>query len=333
MSFQVGGMLDGAMKDYMGKMGNRGNTKGADGDFEKHLPKDVDKNSWAGSEYEYTKGEAQNVSQNAAGIYDSSIAVRRKNITSAAADNQPQLSERAQALLEELKEKYSNMDFFVAKTSSDEEASRIMSQGTKEYSVLIDPDTLEKMAADEEFKNKCLTSLEESTAQMDELMENLGEDAGKIDSIGVRIGADGTLDFFARLKESTEEQAERIEAHRKEAREEAAADEKAKADKKAKKKEELEEDEELRLEKMAAQRMSQRLQAMYKEGKMNPVHGPGKKDEPVENDEEAAETVAGTVADTAAGAVADTTAGNSRIRTIHAASAAELLDLIRNAAY
>lgn len=307
MSFQVGGMPDGAIKDYMNKMGGRGRAKDSAGDFKKHLPGGEDKkNSWSASEYEYTKGTAQN----AAGIYDSTVAVRRNNISAGSVDGQPKLSERAQALLEELKGKYSNMDFFVAKTSSEEEASDIMSRGTKEYSVLIDPDTLEKMAADEEFKNKCLTSLEESTAQMEDIVKNLGEDVGKIDSIGIRIGADGTLDFFARLKESTEAQTERIEARRKEAREE------AKADEKAKKKEKQDEKDAIKAEKQAALRMSQRLQAMYHDGKINPRHGAGKKEEPSE---------AGTDVESVAAAQ------EYKLTTVHAASAAELLDLIRNA--
>lgn len=58
------------------------------------------------------------------------------------------LSDKAQALLDEMKRKYSNMDFFVADYSSSEEASGIMSRGSKEYGVLLDPETLEAMAKD-----------------------------------------------------------------------------------------------------------------------------------------------------------------------------------------
>ena len=62
--------------------------------------------------------------------------------------NELNLSDEAKDLLQELKEKYRNMDFMVAHFSSDEEAQSYLSRGTKDYSVLIDPETLEAMAAD-----------------------------------------------------------------------------------------------------------------------------------------------------------------------------------------
>ena len=65
-----------------------------------------------------------------------------------------QLSDKAKELLEELKKKYANMDFMVADYETDEEAQSILSRGTKQYSVLITPDTLEEMAVDENVKGK-----------------------------------------------------------------------------------------------------------------------------------------------------------------------------------
>ena len=46
------------------------------------------------------------------------------------------------------------MDFIVADYESEEEASAYLSRGTKEYSVLIDPELLEEMAADGKTKEK-----------------------------------------------------------------------------------------------------------------------------------------------------------------------------------
>ena len=59
-----------------------------------------------------------------------------------------ELSDKAKELLKELQQKYGDMDFFVANYSSDAEAQSYLSRGTKAYSVLIDPETLEAMAAD-----------------------------------------------------------------------------------------------------------------------------------------------------------------------------------------
>ena len=51
-----------------------------------------------------------------------------------------------------MQKKYGDRDFFVADYSSDDEAQRYLSRGSKEYSVLIEPELLEKMAADESVK-------------------------------------------------------------------------------------------------------------------------------------------------------------------------------------
>ncbi len=58
-----------------------------------------------------------------------------------------------------MQKKYGDMDFFVADYSSDDEAQKYLSRGSKDYSVLIEPELLEKMAADESVKRSILASL------------------------------------------------------------------------------------------------------------------------------------------------------------------------------
>ncbi len=130
------------------------------------------------------------------------------------------LSEGAKKLLDELKEKYGNMDFFVSNYSSDEEAEDIMSRGTKEYSVLIDPETLEKMAADEETKEKYIGLIDESTNQLKDMKDQIEESGQKVESLGVKITADGTTQFFAKIKEQNEKYQKQIEDDKKAAKEE-----------------------------------------------------------------------------------------------------------------
>ena len=115
-----------------------------------------------------------------------------------------ELSEGAKKLLDELKEKYGNMDFFVANYSSDEEAEQIMGRGTKEYSVLIEPEILEQMAADEDVKNKYMNIIDESTGKLDEIKEQLKESGQEVESIGMKIDAEGAVKFFAKIKEQNE---------------------------------------------------------------------------------------------------------------------------------
>ncbi len=140
-----------------------------------------------------------------------------------------QLSDAAKNLLEELKQKYGNMDFMVANYSSDEEASEILSRGTKEFSVLIEPELLEEMAADEEVKNKYMGIIEESTQKMADLKEEISEnseDGTEVTSIGMSVSSDGTVKYFAELKNASDAQAERIEKNKEKKAEEEAREEK-----------------------------------------------------------------------------------------------------------
>ena len=133
-----------------------------------------------------------------------------------------ELSKEAKALLEELRKKYGNMDFMVANYDSEEEAADILSRGTKEYSVLIEPEMLEKMASDEEYKAEQLAILEEATGNLKEMSEQLGDKKDDVKRLGVSIGADGKVTYFAELEKMNEKQRERIEkskADRKEAEE------------------------------------------------------------------------------------------------------------------
>jgi len=119
-----------------------------------------------------------------------------------------ELSDAAKDLLKELQKKYGNMDFIIANYSSDEEAASYLSRGTKEYSVLIDPETLEKMATDEETKQKYINMIDSATSQLGQVKEQLGEEGENIERLGVTLNEDGTLTFFAELEKMSEKNRE-----------------------------------------------------------------------------------------------------------------------------
>lgn len=131
-----------------------------------------------------------------------------------------QLSDRAKKLLEELKKTYGNMDFIVADYDSDEEASAYLSRGTKEYSVLIDPEELEKMASDSETKKKNLSILDNAVNDLNEIKNRLGNQEGVITRYGISIGKDGKVSVFAELEKVSEKQRERIEKSKEKKQEE-----------------------------------------------------------------------------------------------------------------
>lgn len=137
------------------------------------------------------------------------------------------LSERAKKLLEELRKTYGNMDIMVANYKNNKEAASYLARGTKEYSVLIEPELLEKMAADEDTKNKYLGILEDATSKLADLKDQLGDKADDIRNLGVSIDKDGKMTFFAELERMSERRREQLE-EAKEARKEEKAAEKAK---------------------------------------------------------------------------------------------------------
>lgn len=154
-------------------------------------------------------------------------SAKKSNGTRKAGNNPVQLSSRAKALLQELKKTYSNMDFMVADYDSEEEAASYLSRGTKEYSVLIDSEELERMAADEDVKKQNLSLLDEAVGKLDEIKDQLGDRKDEIVSMGVSIGKDGEISFFAELEKVSERQkdfVEKIREDKKEAAKKAESD-------------------------------------------------------------------------------------------------------------
>ncbi len=152
--------------------------------------------------------------------------------------NTPKLSKAASALLDKLKEKYKNMDFFVENYSSDEEASSILNRGTKEFSVLIEPETLEKMASDPETLAKYESVLDGAGDTVEKIREELGdENAENLQSVGFSFDDDGKMSFFATISESLDGIAEKRQESIDKAKEakEAKEAKKAKEAKEAKK--------------------------------------------------------------------------------------------------
>ena len=159
---------------------------------------------------------------------------KKTDNTKKTTNNSVQLSDKAKALLQELKKTYNNADFYVAEYETDEEAAEYLSRGSKDYSVLIDPEELERMANDDEVKKQNLSLLDESLNKLGEMKEELKE-TGREDEVvtlGVNIGKDGQVSYFAELEkngERTKEFVDKMLEDKKEAAKEAEADKASKA--------------------------------------------------------------------------------------------------------
>lgn len=144
---------------------------------------------------------------------------------------QPQLSKKAQKLLEKLRKTYGNMDFMVADFDNEEDAKGILSRGTKEFSVLFSSEELEKMASDENYEKEYLERIQGAVRMSEQInAENgfgsvFGKDGenGRITKMGVSFNKDGTMTYFAELEKMSDKQQERIEKSREERAEERRA--------------------------------------------------------------------------------------------------------------
>lgn len=149
------------------------------------------------------------------------VTASKAKSTKPAEQTKVQLSDNAVKLLKELKKTYGNTDFIVADYETDEEAAAYLSRGRSQYSVLITPEELEKMAADESVKNENLKVLDEAFAKLDQMKEQLGEKGQEVSRLGISIGNDGETSYFAELEKVSEKQRERIEEKRESNREKA----------------------------------------------------------------------------------------------------------------
>jgi hypothetical protein len=149
------------------------------------------------------------------------------------------LSEKAQKLLNKLRNTYTNVDFMVADSDTGDEAKQVLSQYTREYSVLLTTDEIEKMASDEKFEKEYLSQIETAIGVTDNINEQYDmsqsfESKGGytvVSKYGVMVDADGKATLFADLNKLSDAQKEYLEKHREKVKEEKKAEE-AKAEKK-----------------------------------------------------------------------------------------------------
>ncbi|MBP3609907.1 MAG: hypothetical protein J6J42_06180 [Lachnospiraceae bacterium] len=168
------------------------------------------------------------------------------------------LSDEAKDYLAQLKEKFGDIDFFVADCATDEEMNRYFAMGTKKYSCVISSSLIEQMATDEAAREKYEGIIANAGEEIEEMKaeaaEELGEEAAEqIDYVGFTVDDNGVVEYFAKLKTDNdsyytklkEKRAEEKEAAKKaeEKRDEKKAEEKRLEDKKEPGKELLDKEE------------------------------------------------------------------------------------------
>ena len=134
------------------------------------------------------------------------------------------LSEEAKDYLATLKEKFGDIDFFVADCQSDEEMGRYFAMGTKKYSCVISSSLIEKMATDEAAREKYEGIIANAGEQIEEMKEEakeeLGEEAAEqIEFVGFTVDDNGVVEYFAKLKDDNNAYYAKLKEKRAEAKE------------------------------------------------------------------------------------------------------------------
>lgn len=121
-----------------------------------------------------------------------------------------ELSPKAQALLEKLREQYGDYDFVVADNVDDPQA--LTANSDKKYSVILSSDELEKMANDEEYANEVMGKVEDAVKTADSVIEKAGLEGVQISQLTISFDENGNTKLFATLEKLSESQQQRLEA-------------------------------------------------------------------------------------------------------------------------
>ena len=142
----------------------------------------------------------------------------------------PKLSEKASKYYDELKKKYSNMNFILVSEDMKEQAKANAAgyANANKMVVLIDEDKIERMAEDENYRKQYEAIIANAASGMSQLGSSIAATGASVKGYGMQVNDNGTATYFAVLEKSSAAQKERIEkkAAKKKA-EEKAKDKKA----------------------------------------------------------------------------------------------------------
>ena len=153
----------------------------------------------------------------------------------------PELSEAGKKYYEELKKKFSNMDFILVSDDMIDQAKQNSASYANPHKtvVLISEEKVEKMATDENYRKQYEGIIMNATAQLAQMKQGFESTGANVQGYGIQVDDNGTASYFAVLKKSAAAQKERIAEQAAEKKAEKKAAEK-KAEKEAKQ-EQLEE--------------------------------------------------------------------------------------------
>ena len=161
-----------------------------------------------------------------------STAAEKKEVSGKTIGN-PKLSEKAARYYEQLKKKFSNMDFILV-SEDQKEAAKAQAASYANASrmvVLIDEAKIERMAEDEAYRKQYEGVISGAGSKLLQMKSSLTASGAQVKGYGMQVNDGGLTSFFAVLKKSSADQKTRIDKQK-----EKTKSEKKAAEKKAEKK-------------------------------------------------------------------------------------------------
>ncbi len=137
----------------------------------------------------------------------------KKSSVSGKTIGSPKLSEKAARYYEQLKSKYSNMDFILVSADQKEQAKSQAGSyaNANKMVVLIDEEKIEKMAEDENYRKQYEGIIANAATGLSSMSSKISATGASVKGFGMQVNDDGTASYFAVLKKSSAAQKQRIE--------------------------------------------------------------------------------------------------------------------------
>lgn len=140
----------------------------------------------------------------------------------------PELSDKAAKYYEQLKKKYSNMNFVLVSEDQKENAKANAAgyANATNMVVLIDEDKIERMAEDEDYRKQYEGIIANAASGLSSLANSIASSGAQVKGFGMQVNDNGTSTFFAVLEKSSAAQKQRIEKKAQEKKTQKKADQK-----------------------------------------------------------------------------------------------------------
>ena len=135
-------------------------------------------------------------------VYETQSA-KKKPVNYGKTVGRPELSEKAQKYYEELKKKYSNMDFVLVSSDMKEAAKAQAGSFANPHRlvVLIDEEKVERMASDENFRKQYEAVISNAAVKLPQMQKSLANNSS-VKAFGMQIDDGGNASFFAVVDKS-----------------------------------------------------------------------------------------------------------------------------------